>query len=168
MQENAPQWDPMTIDYVMPWEIRLLVITCFFGCIFLLVRAVQVGSFLWRSRHFATSGSVPAETSAQAARQYREALALASVRTASLRRGSFLILLLSFSVLAIQVTATLHRATTQPYIGPAFITGSFAQPMAAFAFGMMVCSAFYAAFALLEGKLARLEMLLKFKQQGDH
>ena len=50
MQDIGPQWDPTTIDRVMPWEIKLFVFYILFVLVFFLVRVTQLSWFVWRSR----------------------------------------------------------------------------------------------------------------------
>lgn len=152
MQENAPQWDPIAINHVLPWEDRLLILYLLFTCIFLIVRAVQITLFLWVSRK-----AVP-ESSPNS--NYSRGLALASVRGMSLRRAAVLTILLSLLTLTLSVVNGLRDAITEKFLGWGAL-GIFSEALGTFAGGLAVCAALYASYAMLEGKLSRRRLTVR-------
>jgi len=58
-----------------------------------------------------------------------------------------------------QTAETLRVAAVEKHFGPAFLAGSLAVAMDALGAALVVCTAFYIAFALLDGKLQRRKMI---------
>jgi hypothetical protein len=89
---------------------------------------------------------------------------MASIRTASLRKGAILTFLVSLTTVTLQISAILHAATRERYFGPAFLAGSFAEALLAFASGLAVCTALSVGFAFLDGRLGRRKILCERNQ----
>ena len=160
MQESVPQWDPTAINHVPPWGVKLLFLYLLLASIFLLVRVAQVSWFLWESRKFVRNDS---EASGLTTRELQP-LRSASIKTNSLRKGAILTLLVSLLTVVGQISVILRVASTEKHFGPAFLAGSFAEALLPFASGLVVCTALYLGFAILDGKLAPHRMLWEAEQ----
>ena len=163
MQEAAgPQWDPISINHVAPWEIRLFVVYLLFVLVFFLVRVTQLGWFLWRSRK---SGSpLPgSEVALGATAAFLQDLALASIRSVSLKRSAVLTTLLSLAVSAEQAATLMRSISVEKVFGPAAFAGSGSEMLSALALGIGVCVVLYAAFAMFDGKLSRIRLRVEHR-----
>jgi hypothetical protein len=85
-------------------------------------------------------------------------LRLASIRTASLRRGAVLTLLLSVFALTATAAGTLHFSELQGSIKPAALAAGMFDGIAALTAGLAVCVLFYAAYAGFEAILSRRKL----------
>jgi|SRR5579864_3708194 len=160
MQESAPQWDPISVNHVPPWGVRLLFLYLLLASIFLLIRVAQVSWFLWQSKKFVRNDSVALGLTTQELQPLRSA----SIKTNSLRKGAILTFLVSLLTVVAQISAILRTASTEKHFGPAFLAGSFAEALLPFALGVVVCTALYLGFVILDGKLAWRKMLWETKQ----
>ncbi len=159
MQESAPQWEPITIDHMMSWEIRLFIFYVIFVLVFFLVRVTQLSWFLWTSRKV-SSAATSSESQSSKGTFVRE-LALASIRAVSLKRGSVLTLLLALVMSLVRGSELLKSMSIEKLFGPAAIAGTSSEIISALAFGVAVSSAMYAAFAVFDGQLSRLKLRLE-------
>ena len=146
MQERGPQWDPMSIDRVMPVEARLFVIFMLFMLVFFVFRLVQLTWFAWKSRRLQ---SAPA-------RLGRHELSIACIRVVSLHRGATLTLLIALAVAAAQAAEQLKFVATEKSFGPAGLAGSASELLSLFVLGAATSALMYAGFAIFEARVSRL------------
>ena len=161
MQDTGPQWDPMTIDHVMPWEMRLFVFYLLFVLVFFLVRAMQLSWFLWRFRKDLSRPSGPEQTTPMSD------LALASIRAVSLRRAAALTLLLSLTMSAEQGAKLLNSVSVEKHSSAAAVAVYTSELLTVFALGVGLCAALYAAFAIFEGRFSRLRGHMEHGQAAN-
>jgi len=160
MQDNGPQWDPSTIDRIMPWEPRLFVLFLFVVAIFLLVRVTQLSWFLWRSKAVSPLPGSDVVASGSTTVLVRD-LAIASIRAVSLKTSATLTLLLSLTVSAEELFKLLNSVRFEKSSGISAIAGAGAEIMSVFALAVGVCAMLYAAFAIFDGRLSRLRLRLE-------
>lgn len=153
MQESA-HWDPITIDHVMSWEIRLFVFYVLFVLVFFMVRVTQLSWFLWTSRKQGLGTASGGES------VMRE-LARASIRVLSLKRSSALTLLLAILTSSVRGAEILRLVSMERFFGAAAMTGAGAEILTVFALGVGVGAAMYTAFAIFDGRLSRLKLQLE-------
>lgn len=154
MQESTQQWDPIIIDHVMSWEIRLFVFYLLFVMVFFLVRVTQLSWFLWTSRRQAGSLDSGGET-------IMRDLVRASIRIVSLKRGSVLTLLLAILTSSVRGAEVFRSMSIERFFGSAAAAAAGSELLSVFALGTGVSAAMYAVFAIFDGRLLRLRLQLE-------
>lgn len=158
MQESAPPFEPIIIDHVIPWEIRIFVFYVLFLLIFFLVRVTQLSWFLSTSRK---ESSNPTNSELQSIKgRIIGDLALASIRAISLKRAALFTLLLDFTMSSVRGFELLKSMPVARFFGPAAIAGAL-EILPAFVLGIAVCAAMYATFAIFDGRLSRRKLRLE-------
>lgn len=149
MQQSEPQWDPVTIDRVMSSGNRLLILYLFLTLVFFLVRVIQISRFLWVSRKSSSSSALGPGR-----------FALASTRSASLKHAAVLAILLSLLTLVSNIVSELHGAASAKFFSwNWWVNVVVAEDLTVFATGVLVCTILYAGYALLDGKLSRMQIV---------
>jgi nitrate reductase gamma subunit len=149
MQE-APQvgWDPISINYHLPWAAKIFVLYL------LVVIAISLVKYAGLLRQFwsFTRGSIQGSRSESESQYAWEAC---SNRIQSIKRLVFVTLLLTVLVSALLLRACLMRIVEQKAFGPAALSGGIVEVLTVFALGILVCAVLYTACALYERMLLR-------------
>ena len=149
MQEGPPlSLDPLSINYQLPWESRLLTLYLLVVVIVSLVKSANVLRALWLSQH----GSLK-QSSAED--EFVLAWERCSNKVQSIKRWVFVTLFWTVLVAAILLRKDLTFFTEQKMFWTAAFFGSTVEVLTVFVLGILVCAVLYTICALYEGALLR-------------
>ena len=157
MQANAPEWIP-NYEERLSWENKLFILYLLVVCGFAAVRATRVMWFLWRSSRDRKTHSHRPDSSPKPGPESTNALDVFSIKVTSLRRMAIFTFFVSLLVLLYEIERILLGMSVERATGNAALAGATSEALTVFALRMLVCTALYGAFALLEELLARRKM----------
>ncbi|HKV79912.1 MAG TPA: hypothetical protein VJP02_17315 [Candidatus Sulfotelmatobacter sp.] len=150
MQEVGPPMslDPLSINYQLPWESRLLILYLLVVVAVSFVKSASMLRTLWLSKHSSLQQS-------SAEHEFMAAWERCSNKVQSIKRWVFVTLFWTVLVAATLLRNEFMYFTEQKI----FWTGAFFVPTAevltTFALGMLVCAVLYTVCALFDGALLR-------------
>src|SRR6266852_2561484 len=154
MQANAPDWIP-NYEHRLSWGNRLFILYLLVVCGFAAVRAARVMWFLWRSTRDRKPHSYGPDGSPKPGSESINASDTFSIKVTSLRRIAVFTFFVSLLVLLDGIKRILLGMSVERATGNAALAAATAEALTAFTLGMVVCTALYGAFVLLEELLAR-------------
>ncbi len=157
MQANAPEWIP-NYEHRLSWANKLFILYLLVVCGFAAVRAARVMWFLWRSSRDRKTHSYGPDSSPKPGSESINALDTFSIKVTSLRRMAIFTFFVSLLVLLDGMKRILLGMSVERAIAYAALGGAMSEALTVFALGMLVCTALYGAFALLEELLAGRKM----------
>jgi len=159
MQESVPQWDPIPVEHHMTWEIRLFVFFVLFVLVFFLIRATQLTWFFLRARK-QLRGLPTGQALAASAKEIPSDIRTASIRAASLKRGAVFTFLLSLLASVDPVVRVLSDLSRVQYLSYVIFYQSLLEGLTFFVLGVGTSALLYCGFALSEGRLARVKLVV--------
>lgn len=153
MQEvSQVGWDPVSINYHLPWASKLLILYLLVVSAISLVKSAAVLRLL---------RSLP-RGSRRVPRIEDEPLyawETCSNKIQSMRRLVFVTLFLTVLISAQLLRASLMQLVAQKAFGIAAVNGDIVEVLTMFVLGTLVCTVIYSACALYEGALSRRRIL---------
>ena len=149
MQEGSQVgWDPISINYHLPWASRLLILYLLVVVTVSLVKSSSVLRTLWLSRRGSLRPSSPE-------REFVQAWESCSNKVQSIKRWAFATLFWTVLVAAMLLRNNLLIVTEQKSLWPGAFFGATVEMLTILALGIQVCAVLYTACALYEGALLR-------------
>ena len=149
MQEGSQiGWDPISINYHLPWGSRLFILYLLVVVTVSLVKSSSVLRTFWLSKR----GSLRPST-------FEDEFVLAWERclnkVQSIKRWVFVTLFWTVLVVAMLLRANLLILTAQKRLWPGEFFGSMVEVLTIFALGIFVCAVLYTTCAFYEAALLR-------------
>jgi hypothetical protein len=150
MQEGSQiGWDPIAINYHLPWGSRLLILYFLVVVTVSLVKSSSVLRTLWLSKR--SSSLRPSSPEDEFVRAWE----MCSNKVQSIKRWVFVTLFWTVLVAVMLLRNNLLILTEQKRLWPGAFFGSTVEMLTIFALGILVCAVLYTACAFYEGALLR-------------
>jgi hypothetical protein len=163
MQEGSQiGWDPLSIDYHLPWESRLFVL---YLIAVLAISIVRLGSLVrqfWSLRHALAPKSGSVTEGSELEIKFFNVWGACSAKVQSMKRAVVLTFLLSVLVATDGLRATVLAIADQKAFLIGAFNGGLAEALTLFALGILVCAVLYAICGFCEGILVRRKALWNF------
>lgn len=140
-------WDPVSINYHLPWESRILILYLLLVVATSAVKSASVLRILWSL----TRGSLRVTSNED---EFLSAWKRCSNMIQSMERLVFVTMFWIAFVTAVLLRSMLLRLVEQKMFSLAAFGGNVAEVMAVCALGFFVCAILYTACALYEGALS--------------
>ena len=149
MQAGPPMLlDPLSVDYQMPWESRLLVLYLLVVVTVSLVKSASVLRTLWLSKH----GSLHQSSTED---EFVVAWERCSNKVQSIKRWVFVTLFWIFLVAATLLRNEFIFFTEQKMFWTGAIFAPTVEVLTIFVLGILICAVLYTVCAFYEGALLR-------------
>lgn len=149
MQESLQiGWDPMSVDYHMPWASKLLILYLLVVVTAALVKSVSMLRILWFSRR----GPLRLPRTEH---EFMLAWEKCSNKVQSMKRLVFVTLLWTILIAVFLLRSDVQIFAEQKVFGPGAFFGTAAADLTVLALGLLVCAVLYTACAFYEGALLR-------------
>ena len=149
MQEDTQiGWDPISINYHLPWGSRLFILYLLAVVIVSVVKSISVLRTLWFSKRGSLGQSGPEE-------EFVQAWESCSNRVQSMKRWIFVTLFWTVLVALMLLRNNFVIVAEQKRIWPGAFYGFTAEMLAIVALGILVCAVLYTACVFYEGALER-------------
>lgn len=149
MQEGAQiGWDPISINYHLPWGSRLFILYLAGVVTVSVVKSSSVLRTLWFSKRGSLRPSSPED-------EFVQAWESCSNKVHSIKRWIFVTLFWTVLVALMLLRNNFVIVSEQKRLWPGAFYGSTAEMLTIFALGIFVCTVLYMACAFYEGALER-------------
>lgn len=173
MQQQPIGWDPISIDHIIPLQLRLLYIYLFPTTAIWFIRSFSLVGRLWPlfGRKLANghepgvlaspgladrlNNSKDAKSRASAIDAFEYLWGMSSIDTDDLKRMAVLTLMVTTILVAWLLANDLSVISESKFIGIGMVSGSAAEVLAMFAVGGLFSALFYGSYAVFKGALAR-------------
>jgi hypothetical protein len=139
------QWDPIVIDYHLPWESRLLILYL----VVVVAMALMKSASILRTLYFSKRGPL------QMRDDFLFAWERCSNKVRSIKRTVFVTLLWTAFAVATLLTENFKILMEHKAFGPAAFVGTTVEAVTLLTFSILVCAVLFSISASYEGVLLR-------------
>ena len=142
-------WDPVFVDYQLPWESKLLVVYLFVVLIISLLQSIGLLRQLWSFR--VDSAEIPRHSASKLLFGWRRCVA----KTEGMKRLSLATFLLSVLATSRLAERAFIVFAGQTFVGSAVLYATFAEILKPFTLGVLVCVILYGVSGVFHCTLMR-------------